>query len=251
MNPATSTPTFEDAKRLLAGLAHLEPAGDGRWRALSRARKTAIADPVLVSRLERAGLLTRLPDGRLIPSAPAARRRLIQTTIRGENGEPRTVTINAAESPLGWMIHRKGAKGAPEFDTPLIAAAERLRQDYTLAHLEPRLTAALDGFVTSGAHGRAAPATVDPPVRALAAKQRFFAALDAVGPELSNILAEVCCLTAGLEQAERNLALPARSGKAVLRLALTRLARHYGFVPPERPIATHRAIRHWNRPLPL
>ncbi len=65
---------------------------------------------------------------------------------------------------------------------------------------------------------------------ALAAKERYRAALDAVGLELSAILVQVCCLEYGIEQAERVLSLPQRSGKAVLGLALTALARHYGFL---------------------
>ena len=48
------------------------------------------------------------------------------------------------------------------------------------------------------------------------------------------MLAQVCCLSAGIEQAERVLDLPQRSGRAVLGLALTALARHYGMVAPQR-----------------
>ena len=59
-------------------------------------------------------------------------------------------------------------------------------------------------------------------------------ALEAVGPELASMLAQVCCLSAGLEQAERLLNLPQRSGKAVLGLALTALARHYGLLQAAR-----------------
>jgi hypothetical protein len=65
---------------------------------------------------------------------------------------------------------------------------------------------------------------------AIAARERYMNALDAVGPELAGMLAQVCCLAAGLEQAERVMNLPRRSGKAVLGLALTSLARHYGLL---------------------
>jgi uncharacterized protein DUF6456 len=52
-------------------------------------------------------------------------------------------------------------------------------------------------------------------------------------PELGSILIQVCCLAAGIEQAERILDLPQRSGKAVLGLGLTALARHYGYTRHE------------------
>lgn len=206
---------------------------------LHRGGSRRMVDAALVATMERAGQLMRLPDGRVVLSEPAARRRLTQATIAGEAGERLAVTLNAAESPLGWLGRRR------EFDAPLIAAAERLRLDYTRAHMEPRVTAQLDGFIPSGTRGRSAAASLEPPEFAIAAKHRFFAALDAVGPELAGILAEICCLTAGLEQAERALSLPVRSGKAILHLALTRLARHYGFLAPEKAGERHRAIRNW------
>ena len=47
----------------------------------------------------------------------------------------------------------------------------------------------------------------------------------------------------GLEAVETSAGWPCRSGKVVLDIALTTLARHYGLIPPERPLATH--LRHW------
>ena len=52
----------------------------------------------------------------------------------------------------------------------------------------------------------------------------------------------MCCLSAGLEQAERLLNLPQRSGKAVLGLGLTALARHYGLL---RADARQTGVTHW------
>jgi DNA-directed RNA polymerase specialized sigma24 family protein len=68
----------------------------------------------------------------------------------------------------------------------------------------------------------------EPAERARAAKDRIARALEAVGPGLREILEHVCFAGSALEAAERGLGLPRRSGKTVLKLALQRLAAHYG-----------------------
>jgi hypothetical protein len=69
---------------------------------------------------------------------------------------------------------------------------------------------------------------VDPAERARAAKDRIARALADVGPGLKDILEHVCFAGTALEAAERSLGLPRRAGKALLKLALGRLAAHYG-----------------------
>ncbi|HLA02942.1 MAG TPA: DUF6456 domain-containing protein, partial [Aestuariivirga sp.] len=81
--------------------------------------------------------------------------------------------------------------------------------------------------------------------KAIDARKRVHNAFDAVGPELSGVLYYVCCLAGGLEQAERMLQLPQRSGKAVLSLALTRLARHYRLLKPAIRIEESPDFAHW------
>ena len=78
-----------------------------------------------------------------------------------------------------------------------------------------------------------------------AAGERVRRALTAVGPELSGVLIDVCCHLKGLETAERAAGWPQRSGKIVLQLALTSLARHYGLekLVPERGNSS--GVRHW------
>lgn len=71
-------------------------------------------------------------------------------------------------------------------------------------------------------------------------------ALRAVGPELSGILIDVCCHARGIEETERQANWPQRSGKIVLQLALTRLARHYGLVRGEGPESARGGrVSHW------
>jgi hypothetical protein len=70
-------------------------------------------------------------------------------------------------------------------------------------------------------------------------------ALDAVGPELSQVLVDICCELKGLEKAERSHDWPQRAGKVVLQLGLTRLARHYGLDVPSDLPRRRKGIRHW------
>ena len=180
-----------------------------------------------------------------IKLASAPRRPVSQAVIAGQDGRNIHVNVADDESALTWLFRRKGPDGQPLISAGQYAAGEKLRLDYTAGQLGQRVTACWDPTVTSGARGQSQSSPhLEPTERMIAAKQRFHAALDAVGPELSGILWEVCCLSAGVEQAERRLALPQRSGKAILSLALTRLARHYGYEPP--PGGGARApLRHW------
>jgi hypothetical protein len=166
------------------------------------------------------------------------KRKLRSAKITATDGTVARTVVNETEWALGWLRGRRDADGMPLISDEQFAAAERLRADYTLSHAEPKLTASWDRPV--GAAG--ATAALMESERTLAAKQRLYRALDIVGPELSGILLEVCCLSAGVEHAERSLGIPKRAGKAVLQLALTRLARHYGIMPGARSSA---APRHW------
>jgi hypothetical protein len=80
--------------------------------------------------------------------------------------------------------------------------------------------------------------------RVVAARQRIRHALDAVGPEFSGLLLDVCCFLKKLDLVERERQWPARSAKVVLQLALERLARHYGYASEMRGRTTA-TIRTW------
>ena len=152
----------------------------------------------------------------------------------------------AAECPLLRLLHKKDAKGRLYIDAMQFAAGERIRIDYERAHLSARVTSAYaESSGSGGRHWQMSDNVVEKmSMGALEARDRLRAAFEAVGPELSGILYQVCCLVAGFEAAEAALALPVRSGKAVLALALTRLARHYGLIHNRRP-QRRDAISHW------
>jgi len=138
------------------------------------------------------------------------------------------VTLNAGESPLGWLRRRRGRGGVPFIDEAQYEAGEKLRRDFTLAALTPSVTRDWSMALPSEARQKGAYRQGEISDRALEARRRFEAALAEAGPGLSDLLIEVCCHLQGLESAERGFGWPQRSGKVVLRLALERLALHYG-----------------------
>ena len=122
---------------------------------------------------------------------------------------PRTVTVNLAESPLGWLKAR-GLVNARQFD-----AGERLRLDWEKAQLAPSVTMQWDAPpAEKGARGPGEP--LDPTETQLAAKARFETAMAAVGPGLSDVLWRIVCAGEGMRDAEQALGWPARAGRLVL-----------------------------------
>ena len=154
-------------------------------------------------------------------------------------------TLNDAESPLAWLRSRKDKAGRPLLTTEQYLAGEKLRIDYERSMLQRRVTQNWDMASAGRGGGNIAAGLSD---GALSARQKFHAALDTVGPELASILVQICCLSAGIEQAERLLDLPQRSGKAVLGLALTGLARHYGLLRGQEKTTPRGRIGQWSLP---
>lgn len=128
------------------------------------------------------------------------------------------------------MLGRKRDKRGVAYLTPhLIEAGERLREDFELAQMGPRTTQNWERFLAPA--DTANPASRGPAAGPSDARMRVAKALEALGPGLSDIVFRVCCFLEGLEAAEKRLGWSARSGKVVLKIALERLARHYGISP--------------------
>lgn len=153
---------------------------------------------------------------------------------------------NVAESPLSWLFHRRDGDGNPLISEAQFNAGEKLRADFWFAQMSPNVTQSWSPSATAGGGRRSAPGTgVVLADNVIAARERVRRALAAVGPELSGILIDVCCLLHGLEDAERRAGWPQRSGKIVLGVALSALARHYGYSTPEPAMARAPRVRHW------
>jgi uncharacterized protein DUF6456 len=141
----------------------------------------------------------------------------------GANGDGRairSVTVNLAESPLGWLLAR-GHLNQRQYD-----AGERLRSDWERAQLAPRVTMAWDSAPVARGRGGSA-AGADLTAAQLDARRRFEAAVEAAGSGLADILWRVVCAGEGMREAESALGWPARAGKLVLTFALDRIAEHY------------------------
>ncbi len=148
-----------------------------------------------------------------------------QTPIAGSE-RSRRIRYNLAESPIIAMARRKDKDGAPFLSAELVSAAERLREDFELAQMGPRVAQNWEKFLTGGDRGSYRPDSSigNGPANA---RERVSAALRDLGPGLGDVVLRVCCFLEGLEVAEKRMGWSARSGKVVLRIALQRLKRHY------------------------
>lgn len=144
------------------------------------------------------------------------------------------VTVDEAESPLVWLARRRGRDGRAMIAPHQLQAGERLRADFTRANMMPRTTSNWSSTIASGRRGAGGDRAGHSTDTMIASRQRVHQALDAVGPEFSGLLLDVCCFLRGLEDLERERGWPARSAKVVLQLALDRLARHYGYMAQAR-----------------
>jgi len=132
----------------------------------------------------------------------------------------RSVTVNLAESPLGWLFAR-GLLSQRQFD-----AGERLRSDWERGQLAPRVTMTWDSAPMAGGRGGSA-SRPDLTGAQIDARRRFEAAIACAGKGLADILWRIVCAGEGMREAETALGWPARAGKVVLTLALDRIADYY------------------------
>ncbi|MEN9410726.1 MAG: hypothetical protein RL216_2700 [Pseudomonadota bacterium] len=142
-----------------------------------------------------------------------------------EEGRQR-LRVNASESPVSALGRKLDKDGKPYLSHDLVKVAERLREDFELAQMGPRVAQNWERFLTGGDRGAfgSDSGVADGP---RAARDRVAEALRDLGPGLGDVALRVCCFLEGVEAAERRLGWAARSGKIVLRIALQRLKRHY------------------------
>lgn len=205
-----------------------------RWRRGEAGQRTLVLSEVGRSHLRRASVDE--PEAAFLHQ----HRETAIATIQTEVG-PKRVRVDTEESPLDWLRRRKDRTGVAMIDEAAYQAGERLRTDIMLAGLLPGVTARWDATPTGG--GPASPSEATD--RMIAARQRIRHAFDAVGADFSDLLMDLCGFLKGLEQIERERGWPQRSAKIVVRLALARLAEHYGIEATARGPAASRGIKTW------
>lgn len=137
--------------------------------------------------------------------------------------------VNLGESPLGWLARRKGADGQRFLAPEEVEAGEKLRCDFEAAQMGPQIAQDWRKFLTPSDRFSGSPVSSGPCDGPQAARDRLTKALATLGPGLADVAVRTCCFLEGLEACERRMGWSARSGKVVLKLALQRLAEHYGY----------------------
>jgi DNA-binding MarR family transcriptional regulator len=123
------------------------------------------------------------------------------------------------ESPLIGLARRKDKDGQPFLNKDQVTAGERMRQDFELSQVGPKVTEDWRAALMQGLDSQ--------PKATRQARLRLIAAMDDLGPGLSDVVLQCCCFLEGLEVTEKKMGWSSRSGKIVLRIALQRLMRHY------------------------
>jgi hypothetical protein len=96
------------------------------------------------------------------------------------------IRYGAVESPIALLGRRRDKDGKPFLESALVDAAERLREDFELAQMGPRVAQNWDRFLTGGDRGsfRSDGGPADGP---RAARERVAAALAELGPGLGGL----------------------------------------------------------------
>jgi len=163
--------------------------------------------------------------------APGTDTQVAKTAAASRESEPelrsKSQVQSRDESPLTWLRRRRDKVGRPLISAAEFDAGERLRADFTLGRMEAQVTSNWSPMAGHGGRKVMRDGELTISEAAVAARDRVRGALASVGPEMANVLLDVCCYLKGLESIERDAGWPQRSGKVVLGMALRMLARHY------------------------
>lgn len=234
------------------GASRLEarPGGDYALTTRPGGRAKLRVGAAAVQAFAQRGLIALESDGRfaLTPegTALAARLKGGADGFAAQHGiftrTPEGQLINRASSPLDWLRQHRAPGGALFLSVEERDAADQLERDFELSQMRPRLGQDWS-MLPVGGKRRASGGGSDVPLMAIDARRRVYAALEAAGPVLGDVLFDICCEARPFSMVERGHGLPQRAGKAVAKIALLRLAVHYGLLRAEASLGRLRVWR--------
>ncbi|WP_319022444.1 MULTISPECIES: DUF6456 domain-containing protein [unclassified Meridianimarinicoccus] len=156
----------------------------------------------------------------------AGQHRHMDPVAQSPSGRRRRPCYNLSESPLSALARRKDKSGQPFLTDDLVAAGERLREDFEMSQLGPQVAQNWANILSEPQSDMDWASTCGN-ATSEAARRRVMAALEELGAGLGDVVLRCCCFLEGIETTEKSMGWSARSGKVVLRIALQRLKRHY------------------------
>jgi hypothetical protein len=221
------------------------PQGDRRRRPIARLPRDCVVRLISTGALrpvrendtvaltdEGRALVRRLD--RAAPDSFRAQHMDLAPQVKQDDGdEDVPCQVNLAESPLAWLARRTGRNGDPLISSRELMAGERLRADFHRARFIGRVTSDWTAPPRGSSARGPGRGQLEPAEAVIAARDRIARAMRDVGPALDRLLSAVCLEGRGLDDVERGFGWPRRSGKVVLKIALARLADHYG-LPADR-----------------
>ncbi len=231
------------------------PSGQGGYGVYAgpdRRRRPAVrVSEREVRKAESDGVLEPAPGGYVLSADGQGRLvRLLQPSdqpFADQHRQPQRCVVMEADGLRSAMAstrpgplarYLKPVGGRPALLQPVHAsAAEIFIGDYERSALTSRVTA--DWRAPPKGKHRSAPADrADAPSTRLDAQARVMQALEAVGPGLDQLVFAILIREVGMGQTEREQGWPERTGSALLKLALDRLAVHYRLMTrPKTPLA--------------
>ncbi|PHR60940.1 MAG: hypothetical protein COA47_06995 [Robiginitomaculum sp.] len=144
------------------------------------------------------------------------------------DGDLIVVQANVAESPLLWLYRQRDAAGDRFLSGAEFAAGEKFRRDYAASAMGRMAASNWSAVRQGGSARRSASADGGMLSGSLDARRRVMQALAALGPVLDRVVFSMLVREQGISALERGHHWPKRSGKVVLKIALTHLVHHYG-----------------------
>lgn len=162
-------------------------------------------------------------EGKAVGFAEASRGFLGTTPTKSAKSAGTKRRSVGSDAPV--RVLARSGRGPAYLSEDLVLSADRLQRDFALSQLDATPQSGWGGIMAGLRNTpERSGSRID---RMIDARDRFVAAMDALGPELGEMALGVCCHEKGMERMEAELQMPARSGKFMLRVALKYLKRHY------------------------